>query len=240
MGCLIEMNGVDMNFGQGAEAVQALCDVNLSVAAGCLTLLMGPSGSGKTTLLSIMGCIMSPTRGRVSVCGCDATGLSENALARLRLKHIGFVFQSYNLLPTLTVSQNVRMALRLKGVRGKEAKERAAQALAEVGLAGKTESLPRNLSGGQKQRVAIARALAGDHDVILADEPTASLDSHSGQTVLELLRGFAHERGYVVVVVTHDPRALPFADRIVAMEDGHVVRDGAARLVEASKGVAYA
>jgi putative ABC transport system ATP-binding protein len=240
MGCLIDMKGIDKNFGQGAETVQALCDVSLSVDAGCLTLLMGPSGSGKTTLLSIMGCIMSPTHGRVSVCGCDATGLSENELARLRLKHIGFVFQSYNLFPTLTVSENVRMALCLKGVTGKEAKERAAQALAEVDLAGKAESLPRNLSGGQKQRVAIARALAGDHDVILADEPTAALDSYSGQTVLELLRGLAHERGYVVVVVTHDPRALPFADRVVALEDGRVVRDGAARLVEASKGVVYA
>jgi putative ABC transport system ATP-binding protein len=201
---------------------------------------MGPSGSGKTTLLSIMGCILRPTSGRVSVCGLDAIGLSENELVRLRLKYIGFVFQSYNLFPTLTVSENVRMALRLKGITGREAKERASQALADVSLADKSEAFPRNLSGGQKQRVAVARALAGNHSIILADEPTAALDFHSGQTVLELLRNLAHQRGYVVVVVTHDLRAMPFADRIVMLEDGCVVRDNTAPLLESSKGVVHA
>jgi ABC-type antimicrobial peptide transport system, ATPase component len=200
MTTLIELQRINKSFGEGPEAVQALSNVSLSVDAGELTLLMGPSGSGKTTLLSIMGCILSPTSGRVWICGHDATRLSTTEFTHLRLRHIGFVFQAYNLFPTLTVRENVRMAFCLKGIKGKEAKDRAAQAIAEVGLADKMDTFPKNLSGGQKQRVAIARALAGEHNIILADEPTAALDYHSGQTVLNLPLSSSHATPLMALV----------------------------------------
>jgi putative ABC transport system ATP-binding protein len=207
--------------GSGAAQVQALRGVSLSLSGGELTLLMGPSGSGKTTLLSILGCMLKPSAGTVTVGGRPTDGLGPEALARLRRSHIGFVFQSYHLFPTLTAAENVRLALDVRGHPGRAAKAKASAALAEVGLAHKAKSFPRNLSGGEQQRVAIARAIVGDPAAILADEPTAALDGENGQAVMAILSKLkAQGRG--VLVVTHDTRLLPFADRVIHIEDGRI------------------
>jgi putative ABC transport system ATP-binding protein len=188
-------------------------------------LLMGPSGSGKTTLLSIMGCILRPSSGSIRIMGRDVSGLNERDLPGIRLNNIGFVFQGFNLFPTLTATANVGLALNVKGVSRREATRRAEDLLAQVGLADKRDAYPADLSGGQKQRVAIARAIAGDPPIVLADEPTAALDSESGHRVMELLKRLAAERGRAVVIVTHDSRMLGYADRTVHIEDGRLVRD---------------
>jgi len=185
-------------------------------------MLMGPSGSGKTTLLSIMGCILTATSGSVRVGGREVVGLREKELPALRLQHIGFVFQGFNLFPTLTARENVELMLDLKGVPAAAAKRRAHELLDQVGLGEKHGSFPADLSGGQKQRIAIARALAGDPEIILADEPTAALDSQTGRNVMEMMSELAHKRGRAVVIVTHDSRVLSFADRIVKIEDGAI------------------
>ncbi len=213
--------------------MRALDNVDLDVRRGELTLLMGPSGSGKTTLLSIMGCILRPSGGTISVLGRDVTGLSERELPRVRLDHVGFVFQGFNLFPALTAAGNVALALDLKGVPRREAFGRAAMLLDQVGLGAKRDAYPADLSGGQKQRVAIARAIAGDPPIVLADEPTAALDTHSGHAVMQLLTRLAHERDRAVVIVTHDSRMLGYADRIVNIEDGRIVEDQAAAAEEA-------
>ena len=205
---------------EGATGVTALRGVDLDVYPGELVLLMGPSGSGKTTLLSIMGCILTATSGSIMVASREVSALDEKALPSVRLEHIGFVFQGFNLFPTLTAGENVELMLDLKGIRGREAKGRAAELLDQVGLASKYDSFPANLSGGQKQRVAIARALAGDPKIILADEPTAALDSHTGRKVMEMMRDLAHEKGRAVVIVTHDSRMHDLADRTIHIEDG--------------------
>ncbi len=222
MEAAIVVRGVSMTYGQGAVAVRALESASLDVRAGEVMLLMGPSGSGKTTLLSIMGCILRPTAGSVRVAGREVTALGERELPAVRLAHIGFIFQGFNLFPTLTAGENVELALDLKGIRGPGARRRAADLLAQVGIGEKVNTYPSDLSGGQKQRVAIARALAGEPQVILADEPTAALDSVSGRGVLEMMRSLARREGRAVVIVTHDPRALDFADRIVGIEDGRI------------------
>jgi putative ABC transport system ATP-binding protein len=180
---------------------------------------MGPSGSGKTTLLMVMGCLLSPTRGRVSVEGNDVQGLSDRALSRLRLQRIGFVFQSYNLFPALKAVENIRVALELK-----RRDVREAEALLDrVGLTARAGAFPAELSGGEKQRVAIARALAGDPGIILADEPTAALDSTNGRLIVSLLRDLAVDQDRAVVIVTHDSRVADAAHRVVRLEDGRVV-----------------
>jgi putative ABC transport system ATP-binding protein len=209
---------------EGASGTLALRGVDLDVHAGELLLLMGPSGSGKTTLLSIMGCILTATSGSVRVAGREVVGLREKDLPALRLEHIGFVFQGFNLFPTLTAGENVELMLDLKGFSAAQAKKRAQELLDQVGLAEKYGSFPSDLSGGQKQRVAIARALAGDPGIILADEPTAALDSHTGRNVMEMMSELAHRRGRAVVVVSHDSRVLSFADRIVKIEDGAIAK----------------
>ncbi len=219
----ITVRGLTRTFGAGAAVVRALDGIDLDVRRGEVVLLMGPSGSGKTTLLSIMGCILRPTAGSVRIGEREVTTLDERVLPQVRLRHIGFVFQGFNLFPTLTAGENVELALDLHGVRGGEARRRARERLEQVGLAEKYRTYPADLSGGQKQRVAIARALAGDPEIILADEPTAALDSQSGQVVVELLRDLAHARGRAVVLVTHDNRILSYADRIVHIADGRVV-----------------
>ncbi len=220
----IEVRELTKKYDEGATGTLALRGIDLDVQAGELLMLMGPSGSGKTTLLSIMGCILTATSGSVRVAGREVVGLREKELPMLRLEHIGFVFQGFNLFPTLTAGENVELMLDLKGVPAAKAKQRAEELLDQVGLAEKYASFPADLSGGQKQRIAIARALAGDPGIILADEPTAALDSHTGQTVMEMMSDLAHKRGRAVVIVTHDSRVLHFADRIVRIEDGAVAR----------------
>ncbi|MBV9563628.1 MAG: ABC transporter ATP-binding protein [Bradyrhizobium sp.] len=213
--------------GSGAGEVQALKGVSLSLRGGELVLLMGPSGSGKTTLLSILGCLMTPTRGIVRVRGRPVAGAAPEDLARLRRDHIGFIFQSYHLFPTLTAEDNVRLALDVRGQRSRRAAKAAREALAKVGLSQKARALPRELSGGEQQRVAIARAIVGNTSAILADEPTGALDAQNGQAIMTLLAESARDRSRGVLVVTHDPRILPFADRIVHIEDGRIVSEEA-------------
>ena len=207
--------------GHGAGRVQALKGVNLTLRGGELVLLMGPSGSGKTTLLSILGCLMTPTSGVVRVRGRPIADLDPEALAMIRRNHIGFIFQSYHLFPTLTAEDNVRLALDVRGERSQ--REAARDVLGMVGLAHKTKAFPRELSGGEQQRVAIARAIVGKASAILADEPTGALDAQNGQAVMTLLAGIARDQSRGVLVVTHDPRILPFASRIVHIEDGRIV-----------------
>jgi putative ABC transport system ATP-binding protein len=222
---MIEANEIRMALGAGAGRVEALKGINLSLAGGELTLLMGPSGSGKTTLLSVLGCMLSPTSGSVNIRGRAITGLDAEELAQVRRENIGFVFQSYHLFPTLTAAENVRLSLDVRGDRSREARAKANQALATVGLAHKADSFPRALSGGEQQRVAVARAIVSDPSVILADEPTAALDSENGQAVMTVLAELAKDPSRAMFIVTHDPRIMPFADRILRIEDGRIVDD---------------
>jgi putative ABC transport system ATP-binding protein len=227
----IAVRQLTKKYEEGVAGTLALRGVDLDVRAGELLLLMGPSGSGKTTLLSIMGCILTATSGSVRIAGREVVGLSEKQLPALRLEHIGFVFQGFNLFPTLTAGENVELMLDLKGISPAKAKKRAHDLLEQVGLAEKYGAFPADLSGGQKQRVAIARALAGDPGIILADEPTAALDSHTGRTVMEMMSELAHKRGRAVVIVSHDSRVVSFADRIVRIEDGAIASNSDAEIV---------
>jgi len=219
---LLEAVDVAKDLGSGAAKVAALKGVSLSLNGGELTLLMGPSGSGKTTLLSVLGCMLTPCGGMVRICGQSTAGLNPEEMARLRRQHVGFVFQSFHLFPTLSASDNVRLALDVRGNPAWAARKRSKAALATVGLAHKTKTFPRELSGGEQQRVAIARAIVGNPSVILADEPTAALDGDNGRAIMKILAQIAREPGRAVLIVTHDPRLLPFADRIVHIEDGRI------------------
>lgn len=218
---MLELNDVSKTYEEGKVRVLAVDGVTLKVVKGELLLIIGPSGSGKTTLLSIMGCILSPTKGDVIVDGMAIGAFHEDALPDIRKRYFGFVFQSFNLFPSLTAIENIELILRLKGKKGKILRKEALGLLETVSLSDRADFYPRDLSGGQKQRVAFARALAGDAPIILADEPTANLDSRTGREVLELLRGLA-ESGRAVVVVSHDPRAETLAHRVVSMEDGRI------------------
>jgi putative ABC transport system ATP-binding protein len=222
---ILEAANVTKDLGSGAARVAALKGVSLALSGGELTLLMGPSGSGKTTLLSILGCMLSPTDGTVHICQQSTAGADPEELARLRREHVGFVFQSFHLFPTLSATDNVRLALDVRGEPRRAAKLRSREALAKVGLAHKIKAYPRELSGGEQQRVAIARAIVGNPSIILADEPTAALDGANGQAVMKLLAELARERGHAVLIVTHDPRLLPFADRVVHIEDGRIIAE---------------
>lgn len=220
---VLEARGIVMELGQGAGKIRALKGVDITLNAGELTLMMGPSGSGKTTLLSIMGCILSPTEGQLSILGEATQGLDGEELARIRRRHIGFVFQSYNLFPTLNAVENVKLALDVRGISGKVATEEATKALTAVGLSHRLRNYPRNMSGGEQQRVAVARALAGSPALLLADEPTAALDAENGQAVMALLSELASDNSRAILAVTHDNRTLPYADRIIRIEDGRIV-----------------
>ncbi len=222
---VLEATDIIKELGQGAGLVRALKGVSVSLNPGELTLLMGPSGSGKTTLLSILGCILGPTSGSIRVAGTSTANLGPEALAEVRRRHIGFVFQSYNLFPTLNAEENVRLALDVRGRRGRLAADQAREALTKVGLSHKFKSYPGNMSGGEQQRVAVARALASAPSLLLADEPTAALDSENGQSVMQLLSEIAKDKSHAVLAVTHDHRTLPYADRIIHIEDGLIVAD---------------
>ena len=233
---VLDARDIVKDLGEGAGRVRALNGVSLTLHAGELTLLMGPSGSGKTTLLSILGCILTPTSGTIELAGTRVDGFAPEALADLRRRHVGFVFQSYNLFPTLTALENVKLALDVRGMGSAECTIRAETALREVGLGLKLASYPRHLSGGEQQRVAVARALAGTPSVILADEPTAALDSENGHAVMALLAKIAKDQSRAVLAVTHDPRTHAYADRIIRIEDGRIV--GEERQAEAQENVA--
>jgi putative ABC transport system ATP-binding protein len=210
------------DYGDGDEKVQALRGVNVDVPPGEMTLLVGPSGCGKTTLISILAGLLDPTTGQVQVLGEDLVRMSDRTKVNFRAKNIGFVFQQYNLLPSLTAAENVAVPLLIAGQRRKDAVPKARDLLAQVGLGDRTETPPLNLSGGQQQRVAIARALIHQPRLLVCDEPTAALDAHSGQVVMELLRKVALGADRAVIVVSHDSRVYKFGDRIVHMSDGRI------------------
>ncbi len=214
--------GVEMVFQTGQQRFQVLRGIDIEIQSGDVQLLMGPSGSGKTTLLSILAGLLTPTAGKVYLLGEEITRMSQTELARFRRQNIGFIFQNFNLFPALTAAENVEVVLNIKGIRGKKARYQAQALLEQVGLGLKGNQKPSDLSGGQKQRVAIARALASRPKIIMADEPTAALDSHSGHTVIELLRRLAKEEGCTVLMVTHDPRIVDVADRVTYLEDGQL------------------
>lgn len=219
---VLAVDDVTKVFEEGSQRVEVLRGVSLEVTKGEVVALEGPSGSGKTTLLSIMGCILTPTAGGVTVAGRKVRLEEPAHLRAVRRESIGFVFQQYNLFPALTALENVEYALNVKGLQGRAAGKEATRVLHRVGLGDRLNFLPRDLSGGQKQRVAIARALAGSPRVILADEPTANLDTAVGAQVLQLFRSLAKDEGKGLVIVTHDPKVRDVADRVVGIRDGRL------------------
>jgi putative ABC transport system ATP-binding protein len=221
----ISVRGIVKDFGSGDTRVRALHGIDIDVFPGELTYLVGESGSGKTTLISIIAGILYPTEGRVRVFGSEIYDLSKNALVTFRLSNIGFIFQQYNLIPTLTAAENASVPLVAAGVRRAEAVDRARSTLEKLNIGQLAERLPRQMSGGQQQRVAIARALVHDPRLIVCDEPTAALDASSGRRVMDLLREVAIQPDRAVIIVTHDNRVFDLADRILDMEDGRIVSD---------------
>jgi putative ABC transport system ATP-binding protein len=217
---VVEARDLTRRFGEGAAAVEAVRGVQLEIEAGEIALIMGPSGSGKTTLLSMLGALLQPTQGELRLAGVAVTELTERELPALRAEKIGFIFQDFNLMPSLSARENVEVALNLAGVEGAPAREQAGRLLDELGLGARLDFLPEQLSGGEKQRVAIARALANDPELVLADEPTANLDSSIGREVMRRLRDSAKRRGQSVLIVSHDDRIREFVDRVLWLEDG--------------------
>ncbi|RZU53210.1 putative ABC transport system ATP-binding protein [Krasilnikovia cinnamomea] len=217
----VRVRGLTKVFGTGDTAVRAVDGVDLDAAPGEVVLVMGPSGSGKTTLLLMLGALLRPTAGTVILNGVDVTTAADRQLPRLRARHIGFVFQDFNLLSALTVAENVELACNLAGTRGTAAHHRAADLLDRFDLSHRIRFKPHQLSGGEKQRVALARALANNPAIVLADEPTANLDSSHGLQVARLLRQLATTDQRAIIVVSHDERLRPFADRVLWLEDGH-------------------
>lgn len=223
MTSMIEIESLYKTYGEGQTAVNAINNISMTVAKGEVMMMLGPSGSGKTTLLSVMGGILRATSGSVKIAGTEIVGMSERQLPKVRLENIGFIFQGFNLFPALTAVENVEIALELRrGIANK--RKRSSELLEAVGLSDKLKSYPSDLSGGQKQRVAIARALAGAPPIILADEPTAALDSVSGRIVMDLLSNLAHKEGRAVVIVTHDARVLEYGDRTIHIADGRITK----------------
>lgn len=226
MSVAIACQGITKSFKVGDTSVEVLHDVNVTVNSGELTYLVGESGSGKTTLISIIAGILYPTQGKVRVFESDIYGLSDSDLVRFRLSNIGFIFQQYNLLPTLTAAENAAIPLIAAGIKRSEAVERAVVLLEKLNIANQADKYPRAMSGGQQQRVAIARALVHSPRLVVCDEPTAALDAKSGRRVMDLLREVALADDRAVIIVTHDNRIFDMADRILAMEDGCITSDG--------------
>lgn len=217
---MLEVQNITKTFGQGDTAVKAVNNVSLKLREGETVFVMGPSGSGKTTLLTMLGLLLKPTEGKVFFKNENITFFSPNQLARIRLTSLGFIFQNFQLLSSLTALENVEIVLKLAGHKGATARQKSKDILAHLGLGKRLHHLPDKLSGGEKQRVAIARALVNDPVIILADEPTANLDSHNGHLVTKMLQSLVQEGNKCLVVVTHDDRIKDIADRILLMEDG--------------------
>ena len=222
---VVKIENVTRVYQVGKVETQALRGVNLSIENGEFTALVGPSGSGKTTLLQMIGCLDQPTTGRVFISGRDVTTLNRNQRADMRRGHIGFIFQFFALIPTLTTFENIEMPLLLNGHSLKERHERVTDLLKAVDLANRANNRPDQLSGGQQQRVAIARALASKPALILADEPTANLDTANGQQVMDIMKKLNQDTGVTFVFATHDPRVISYATRVVTLQDGLVVKD---------------
>ena len=217
---VLEVRGLTKVFGSGDAAFTAVDGIDLTVRRGELVIIMGPSGSGKTTLLTLIGSLLKPTSGTVHINGLDVTAMKESALPEVRRHSVGFIFQSYNLLESLTAVENVEVVLNLAGGGGRTDAVKAEQLLTDLGMGHRLHFKPRDLSGGEKQRVSVARGLANDPELILADEPTANLDSKHGPEIVLLLRAVAKELGRAAVVVSHDARIQELADRILWLEDG--------------------
>ena len=222
---IVEVRDLSRRYMQGSIAVDALRGVDLDIEAGEFTALMGSSGSGKTTLLNLVGALDAPTSGRVVVDGQEVTSMGDAELSDLRLRRIGFIFQSYNLIPVLSAVENAEFVLMLQGVPLAGRRERVMETLAAVGLSGMEHRRPAELSGGQQQRVAVARAIAARPALVLADEPTANLDSRTGAELIELMRQLNETRGVTFVFATHDPKVMEAARRVVWMEDGKIKED---------------
>jgi putative ABC transport system ATP-binding protein len=222
---LVRLETVSRYYGEGSIRVKALHQVSLTIARGEFTAVVGPSGSGKTTLLNVMGGLDQPSEGRIFLGDREVAGMSGRELSDFRRDHLGFIFQSYNLLPVLTVRENVEYVLLLQGVSASQRRERVLHILKEVGLEGKERRFPNELSGGQQQRVAVARAMVSNPDLILADEPTANLDSAHGESLLDLMRHLNEAHGKTFLFSTHDPMVMKHAKRILTFHDGKVVKD---------------
>ncbi|MFE9728723.1 ABC transporter ATP-binding protein [Streptomyces sp. NPDC005794] len=220
---MVRIEDLHRSYGTGAAAVHALRGVSFEIPRGELVALKGRSGSGKTTLLNLVGGLDAPDSGRITVGGTDLAGLGEDGLLELRRDRIGFIFQSFGLIPILTAAENVGVPLRLRRTDSQERDERVALLLALVGLGDHAQQRPGELSGGQQQRVAIARALANRPALLIADEPTGQLDAETGLAVMQLLRAVVRSEGVTVLVATHDPQLLGFADRVLELSDGHIV-----------------
>lgn len=223
----IEAECLVKTYGKGDTRVEVLKGVNLAVRLGELSAIMGPSGSGKTTLLNMLGLVIEPTAGRLRLDGEDIFNGRRHDLQRLRRERVGFIFQFANLIPFLTARENVLLPLELIGLRGRRAVQKAMELLEYLEVADRAGNLPEQLSGGERQRVAIARALANEPKIILADEPTASLDTERGLSVMRLLRKLSSERGTAILVVTHDTRMIAEVDRVIRLVDGRVVDEPA-------------
>jgi putative ABC transport system ATP-binding protein len=225
MSAALSATGLTKRFKTGRSHAVVLRDVDFEAEAGHVTMVMGPSGSGKSTLIAALSGLMRPDEGKVTALGADLWSRGSGRIDRFRLDHCGFIFQGFNLFPALTAFEQVASVLRYKGMKRRAARERAIEALTEVGLEPRMHQRPSQLSGGEKQRVAIARALAKSPSLVFADEPTSALDGESGQMVVRMLRRAATEHGAAVICVTHDPRLQAFADRLVRIEDGRILSD---------------
>lgn len=222
---ILQAKDLYKTYQEGSVTVEAVRGVSVSIEKGEMVAIMGPSGSGKTTLISMLGCILRPTSGNIFINSLDITSLPEKRLPEIRSSYIGFVFQAFNLFPSLTALQNVEVALNLKNIKGRKSKDEAIYFLERVGLKERLSFLPRDLSGGQKQRVSIARAIAGRPALILADEPTGNLDSKSGHDVIHIMRELSRENESAVIIVTHDSRISDIVDKILYLEDGSIVEE---------------
>lgn len=216
------MKNISKNYQDGEQVIEVLKNVSLEVAQGEFVAIVGPSGAGKSTFLSIAGALLSPTEGEIAIGGTTLNNMSEKALTKVRLDKVGFIFQGANLIPYLNVRDQLLVIAELSGEKGSAAKERADKLLQELGLTARQNNYPESLSGGEKQRVAIARALMNDLDIILADEPTASLDANRGHKVVQMIADEVKQKNKAAIMVTHDERVLDLVDRVIRIEDGYL------------------